>query len=99
MQEAELNERVEGLFANALARTHRRDALLELYHTLRRSWSKLAGIADPYEYINELERTFGQIISDSLKLRKDSQLTTADMEIVRLLNCQFTQLATEAGLC
>lgn len=96
MQEAELKERIECLFASALAQTYQRDALIELYHILRQAWHQLEQSADQSAYFSALSAALQQIRSTGLKIQQYSQVAVEDQEIIKSILYQFAQLEGDA---
>lgn len=98
MQEAELKERVEHLFASALAQTYHRDALIEFYHILRQAWSQLEQASGQDAYYSTLREVLQQIKSTNLELRQRDQLEVVDQEVIESIQYHFVQLEEDAKL-
>lgn len=98
MQEADLIERAEHLFANALLQTYQRDGLIDLYHALRSTWQNLVQPSDQENYRSKLCNALQQIKSASLWSQQNRQLTARELEIVREIGHQLAQLEKQVNL-
>ena len=98
MQEAELLERVEHLFANALVQTYQQDGLLDFYHTLRNIWRQLVQPSRQEMDRSKLCHALQQIKSASLESQQKRQLTASELAIVREIKQQCAQLEEQVNL-
>lgn len=95
MQEAELSERVEQFFASALAQTYQRDALIELYHLLRQTWSQLESTAGAEIYPHELREALRLIAGTCLRMQGLSQAEDEDRQVIESIQQYALQLEEE----
>jgi hypothetical protein len=93
MQEAELIEHAEQLFASALVRAYQRDALIELYCELQQIWRTLVQPSDQRAYSIKLSSALQQVENACLENQRNRQLPAADLEIIKEIESQFAQLA------
>jgi len=98
MQEAELIEHIEQLFASVLVRAYQRDALIELYRALQQIWRNLVQPSDQRTYLIKLDCALRQIEHVCLENQRNWQLSEGDLAVIEEIKCQFAQLAERAKL-
>lgn len=95
MQEAELLERIEHLFAAALVRTYQSDALIDFYRVLREIWRYFKQSADRRTVRGRAGVALRQSRDACLSFEIRGNLTGTEREIVRRIQNQCGQLEEE----
>jgi hypothetical protein len=98
MQEAELIEHVEQLFASVVVRAYQRDALIELYRALQQIWRGLVQPSDQRAYLIKLDYALRQGENVCLENQRNRQLSEGDLEVIEEIKCQLVQFAERAKL-